>query len=326
MRRLKPIVAGMLCASAALAAPPEPFVIQGSGLGVSASTIGARLATVPPFQLAEFDPDPAKARRAFVDSVLVPELLYAKEAEAKKLDQQPAVQDRIREALRQAMSEALRAETLVKKPVMPEDVRAYFEANKSRFNTPRRIRIWRILVSDEALAKKIIAESKGTEGPLRWSAFAREHSLDKATNLRDGDLGFVRADGSTDTPRVRVNAALFAAVDPLAEGEILAEPLRDGSNFAVLWRRGSMPGVERTLEQEEASIRQVLERERLEKAQSELLASLKTQHVSAVQENLLEYVTVDGFGDVAARKRPGVVPRRPEAGAKPPAPGERGNR
>lgn len=326
MRRLTPLVALLLFASIAPALEPQAVVVKAGGSSIHGGEVAARLAKVPAFQLAEFGVDPAKARREFVDKVLVPELLYAKEAEAKKLDQQPAIQDRIREQLRQAMGEALRAETLAKKPVTAEEVRAYFETNKSRFNTPRRIRIWRILVGDEALAKRIIAESKGTDGPARWSAFAREHSLDKATHLRDGDLGFVRGDGSTDTPRVRVNAALFAAVDPLADGEILAEPLRDGPNFAVLWRRGSMAGVERSLEQEEASIRQVLERERLEKAQSELLSTLRTQHVSAVQENLLEYVTVDGFGDIAARKRPGVVPRRPAAGATRPAPGERGNR
>jgi peptidyl-prolyl cis-trans isomerase C len=326
MRTRAPLLALTLSASLALAGENEPVIVRAAEGTITASTVAKRLGEVPPFQLAELAVDPVLARREFVDKVLVPELLYAAEARARKLDARPAVQDRLRELLRQAMDQALREETLAKNPVTAEDVRAYFDANRERFDTPRRIRVWRIVVGDEALARRIIAEARGVDGPARWSAAAREHSLDKATHLRDGDLGFVRPDGSTDTPRVRVNAALFAAVEPLEDGEILPEPLRDGANYAVLWRRGSLPAVTRTLEQEEASIRSVLERERLEKARAKLLASLRTEHVGAVAENLLEYVTVDGFGDVAARRRPGVVPRRSASGAAPPKSGERGNR
>lgn len=325
MRRFAPL-AVLLSSGAALAAGGDAIVVRAGSATLDAATVARRLSAVPAYQLAALAAEPTKARRAFADQVLVPELLHAEEARARKLDQKPAVQDKLREILRQAMELELRRELEQKRPVTADEVKAYFDANRSRFETPRRIRIWRIVVKDEALAKKIIEEARGVDGPTRWSALAREHSIDKATHLRSGDLGFVRADGSTDTPRVRVNPALFAAVDGLKDGEILPEPLPDGPNFAVLWRRGSMPGVTRTLEQEEQAIRTLLERERLEKAQAELLASLRAKYVSGVQENLLEYVTIDGFGDVAARQRPGVVPRRSQAGATPPAPGERGNR
>jgi len=59
------------------------------------------------------------------------------------------------------------------------------------------------------LAKRIIAESQGAGGPARWRNFARDNSLDAATKLRDGDLGFVRPDGSTETPQLRVDPLAF---------------------------------------------------------------------------------------------------------------------
>ena len=100
--------------------------------------------------------------------------------------------------------------------------------------------MWRILTDDEALAKKILSESKGVDGIKRWSQFARDSSLDKATHLRNGDLGFIHADGNTDTPTLRVDPALFAAADKLRDGELAAEPIKEGTHFAVIWRRGSM--------------------------------------------------------------------------------------
>jgi len=277
----------LLSASSVFGEGAKPIAHVGPG-SISSEALTRRLATIPDFQRAALGDTPDKLKRAVLDTWLVPELLYAQEAERLQLSQRPNVRRRERELLRKAMDSELQAEIARQKPISAAEIQAYFEANRARFETPRRIHVWRILTDDEALAKKILAESKGSDGIARWSQFARESSLDKATHLRNGDLGFIHPNGDTDTPTLRVDPALFAAVDQLSDGELAAEPSKEGGHFAAIWRRGSMKAVTRTLAQETGSIRRVLERQRLEGARSELLTTLRGKYLSESHEALLE--------------------------------------
>jgi peptidyl-prolyl cis-trans isomerase C len=324
----------LLCASAFLvpgrsahADDKGEVVVTVGDSKLSVADIERRLRTVPVWQRGTLGTKPPEIRRHFVEKVLIPELLYAEEAKHRKLESDPAVHDRLRELLRQALENQLRETVASDSSVSADEVKAYYQQNLHRFHTPRRIKLWRILVGDEALAKKIISEVKGAgpEAAKRWTEHARQSSLDKATALRDGNLGFVHPDGQTEAPRVRVEPALFAAADKVKDGEIVAEPVKEGERWAVVWRRGSMEEVHRTLQQEEGAIRQVLKRKKLEDATSQLIDKLKKEQLKGVNEALLDYVEVDPYGDVGARKKPGVVPRG-AAGSPTPKPGERGTR
>jgi peptidyl-prolyl cis-trans isomerase C len=314
----------LLSAPAVFAADAKPIAHVGSE-AVSADSLAWHIARIPDFQRAALGDTPSKLKRRVLDTFVVPDLLYAEEAERLKLGERSTAQNRQRDVLRVAMDHELRRETNAKTPVTTDDVRAYFEANRSRFETPRRIHIWRILSDDEALAKKVIADSKAVDGIQRWSQYAREGSLDKATHLRNGDLGFVHPDGDTDTPTLRVDPVLFAAADPLKDGEIAAEPIKEGLHWAVIWRRGSMKATNRTLEQEQASIRQVLERQRVEQARDVLLGELRSKYVSALNEAALENVHFDSDG---LPVRDATLPpgHAAAAGSSVPEPGERGTR
>jgi peptidyl-prolyl cis-trans isomerase C len=282
-----PALCLLLGASAVFGADAKP-VAQVGTMNIPGEALTQRLRKIPEFQRAALADSPDQLKRRVLQTWLVPELRYAQEAARLKLEQRPSIQNRERELMRQAMDRALRAEVALKNPVTPGEIQAYFEANRGRFETPRRIHVWRILTDDEALGKRILSESKGVDGIKQWSQFARDSSLDKATHLRNGDLGFVHPDGNTDTPTLRVDPALFAAADKLSDGELAPEPIKEGSHFAVIWRRGSMKASNRTLAQEAGSIRQVLERQRLEQARDELLGALRSKYVSASNDALLE--------------------------------------
>jgi len=304
----------LLSAPAALGAGERPIAHVGPA-EISSEALTRRLRKIPDFQRAALADTPDKLKRQVLETWLVPELLYAQEAERLKLEQRPSVQSRKRELLRQAMERELRAQNALRNPLTASDIQAYFEANRSRFEAPPRIHVWRILTDDEALAKKILSESKGVDGIKHWSQFARDSSLDKATHLRNGDLGFIHADGNTDTPTLRVDPALFAAADKLRDGELASEPIKEGGHFAVIWRRGSMKPTSRTLAQETGSIRQVLERQRLDQARSELLTTLRSQYLSANHEQLLESFAFSPEG----------LPERPVAAARPAHPAAAGS-
>lgn len=325
----------LTCAGAAVAADEAPVVTVGE-TKLAGTELARRLSRVPEFQLARYADDPLKARHAYVEQVIVPELLYAAEARQRKLEDSPALRDRVRDVLREAVERALREEAQTATPVTAEEIKAYYDSNRARFETPARVRIWRIVVPDEARAREIIAQAKGSDGPKRWSQLARDHSTDKATALRNGDLGFVRPDGTTDAPRVKVAPEIVAAASKLADGALMEEPVREGEQYAVVWRRGSMPESKRSLEQEEPSIRQLLQRRRAEDARARLLESLKKDGLKEQHPELLEHIDTEAFGpppkrrpardkgEPTSRERPKAAPR-PNAKGKP-EPGEQGAR
>jgi len=256
--------------------------------------------------------------RRVLDEALIPELRASLEAKRRGLDKSPRLADREREILRRALERAVKEETLEKDPVTREQIRAYYEENRSKYEQPLRIRIWRILVRDQETAKKILQEVKKDGKPAKWSELARTNSIDKATSMRQGDLGFVRPDGSTDMPRVKVDPALYKAAAAVKDGEIVSTPVAENGKVAILWRRGSLAANKRTLEQEETSIRNILERKRADEAMEKLRTSLRTEHVRDENPEPLAALPEDLFGKKPKRARPLGSARIPALRSKPP--------
>lgn len=317
-----------LSTSLAAAGDDSPVVVRAGELSVSAAEVTRRWAAVgapaPATATASAEATGSASPRKFVESVIVPELVASLEAKQRGLDKGPKYADREREILRQGLDAALKAEALAEKPVTMAEIQAYFVENKARFEQPARIRIWRILLADEATAKSVLQEAKAAGSPAKWGELSRDKSVDKATNLRQGDLGFVHADGDTDAPRVRVDPALFKAAEAVKDGEFVPQPVQEGPRFAVIWRRGSLPAKSRTVEQEKESIKNLLERRRADDARSALITKLRAEFVKEEHPELLEQIPEGVFGNKMARPRPSLVPRRP--GLKLPQPTDNGLR
>jgi len=279
-------------------------------VGTSAITVAAieeRLRAVPDFQLAALSASSGDVRRHFLEEVMVRDALFAEGARARKLDQTTRARERIDQTLRSARIELLKAETVV----TPAEIAAFYGENRARFDSPERIAILRILCTSRDEAVRVLAEAKANGGPQRWTALARERSIDKATSLRGGALGFLAKDGSSSEPSIRADPALFAAARRVKDGEFVPEPVEEGTAYAVIWRRGSTPAVFRTLEQEASSIRQVLVRRKLEEGTRSLLKRLLADEKVEVHSDLVELIEVEPSGDLSPRKRPGLAPRRP---------------
>lgn len=311
----------------AAAAERDTQVVARSGNAViTVSALERRLTSLSSAERASLGGAPAEAPRRLLEQVLALELGAELEARARGLDKNAGFADRHREILRQAMDQELRNEAL-QRPVSAQEIGEFFEQQREHFEQPARIRIWRILVDDENAAQQILQEVKQAGDIATWSRLARERSIDTATRMRQGDLGFVRADGSTDVPRVRVDPALYQLVQGLKDGEIAPKPLAVAGKFAVLWRRGFLPQKVRALEQESDSIRRLLERRRVDELRQALLLELRKKSVRAERPELLELVAEGLVGETTAQ--PPLPERRPrpaEAGSEPPKPTERGLR
>jgi len=274
-----------------------------------ASAVEARLRSMPAFQRKAVGAD---VRRHVVEDVMVRDLLLAEEAARRGLEKKPGVRHRIDDALRRTLAAELGRE-IEAAGVPAADIERYYRAHVAEYQRPERIRLFRILVADEALARKIIGEVRGKDGLERWNRLARDHSLDASTKLRGGLLGFVGPNGHTSVPQLEVDPALHAAASKLKDGEVVPQPVKEGARFAVVWRRGTLPAVNRTLEDERDGIRKVLVRERLDARLAELVRELEKKHVRDVDPSPLEKLELPPApGASSAPRNPhGVAPVDP---------------
>lgn len=327
------IAAGTVCHSVVFADAGAPSDDASVAVKVGArvftvSDIERRLASVPSFQLRYFGKSREEIRRRFVEETLVKDALYVQGAEAEKLAELPEVTERVRGVFRSALIDKITAEAKEAGPITDEEVKAYYEANRSTYHAPPRVVIWRIVVATREEAQGVIDKVKTDLSPKKWNELAREVSLDKATSMRGGNLGFVEPNGATSDPNLKVDPALVTAVEKVKDGELVSEPVADDGKWAVVWRRQSMKAIDRPLEMEAPQIRLVLMRQRTDKRIAETLAELRKKYVTETNPDLLELLAVSGMGEVSPVKRPGTLPssRRPAAGSPVPKETPGGNR
>lgn len=275
-----------------------------------------RMRQMPAFMLKRYGSTSDEIKRRFLDEVLVREIVLTQGAIDQGLDKRADVDDKLKAILRSALYEQL------KKGISPElvsddEVKKFYDENADKFVAPRRLSIWRILVGSEPEAREILAEVKQGDDIKKWNQLAREKSLDKATSLRSGNLGFVSPDGTTAQPDVKLDVALFDAADKVKDGEIVPEPVKEGDKWAIVWRRQGMRAVTRTLESEASAIRTALADEKMRKAADDLLTSLRSQNVTEVHPELCDMLAVSDTGDIEKAKRPGVLPKPRNAQATP---------
>jgi peptidyl-prolyl cis-trans isomerase C len=284
----------------AVAERPDSVVATVGRSQLTTLDLERRLAALPAYQLAALGNSVEAAKRRYLEEVVVRELLLDQAAADEKLEQDPPVAQQVRAHLAEALVTELERGIERTRLVTDEQVRRAFETEEPSLETPRRLRVFRILVGDESEARKLIGEAQGTAGLTKWATLARERSLDKATNMRNGDLGFVRPDGSTDVPGLRVDPALFAAADRVADGALVPDPVRENDRFAVIWRRGSLPAERASFEQRAPAIRQRLVRQQLEKELSALVERLREERAELGNVALVDQVTVDPLRDFPA--------------------------
>lgn len=233
---------------------------------ITAGELEDKLAQVPPYQLQTFGKTPDEARRKFLETVLVPELLYVEGAEEKKLDRELPSEDLIRRARSTATIRAVRAQVPPASAITDDDVAKYYEANKNLYDTPERVQIWRVLFKTKAEAEQAIVQLKKDASVKAFTELARDKSLDKATAMRAGNLGFVSPDGTSNEAGVKVDPAVVAAARAVKDGELAPQPVPEADAFGVVWRRGTVPANKRPVAEVAPQIRETLYRERMEKA------------------------------------------------------------
>ena len=270
--------------------PSLPAVLRVGDARVTLAELQRRIDEVPRFQLESLGADEAQIRRAFAERVVARELLLAREANTRKLTETLPVKQLIDRSLVQALETAVRSSVV--EQVTDQVVTSYFNEHLVEFGQTQRILLFRLLVADRAAAQKLLEKARTIKDMSEWRALVRDHSLDQATRLRGGDLGFVRPNGDTDVPRVRTTRELFEAAAKVRDGQLVPEPIAEGSLFAVVWRRGSTAAVEARLEDHQASIRRSLVEARTRQQLEALVAERAKSEVKRFDMTLLDELSL----------------------------------
>jgi peptidyl-prolyl cis-trans isomerase C len=286
---------------------------------VTVGELEDRLAAIPPYQLGAFGSSREAIARGYLDQVLVRDLLLTTGAEQRGLDKQLPTSQLLTRALSSATLRKMGTPYPSAAAIPMDDVRRYYDEHHSRFDSPERINLWRILCKSREEALNVLDAARRDSSIAKYTELAREHSIDKATNLRGGNLGFVGPDGVSNEAGVNVDPGLVKAAQAVKDGELVATPVPEGSGFAVVWRRGTVPPNRRTLEESAAQIRAALFRERTESAEKKLIADLRAKNVSEVNVGLLGLIELRALdaGVSLARSPASVPPKTPPAASSP---------
>jgi peptidyl-prolyl cis-trans isomerase C len=284
-------------------------------IGSHAVTVGDledRMAKVPRYQLLTFGADADSIRRKFLNDVVAPDILYSVDAEAQHVDQRRVVQ----QALARAKAEAAKREVRMQAestPVSPDDVKQYYNAHLDTYVAPTRYGVWRILCKTREEAAAVLDAAKKKPTPENFTDLARVHSIDKATAMRGGNLGFVGLDGASNEAGLHVDPAIAKAASLVKDGELVAAPVAENAGgtpgFSVVWHRGTVGASTRTLEQVSGQIRDTISKNRGDDAVKNLIADLRAKNVHDENDSLLKSIDIaQGDGAIVPRKRTGQVP------------------
>ncbi len=290
---------------------------------VTAGELEDRLAGVPRFQLQTFGDSPDAIRMKFLQDVIVPEVLFARAAEEKKALDDIALEHARMRALSNATQRATR-ETLGRAAdVSMDEVRAYYTQHLDHYDTPERVAVWRILCRSREEAVSVLDSAKKDTTPTGFMQLARDHSLDKATSMRGGNLGFLGPDGTSNEAGLKADPAIVKAAQAVKDGELVPAPVAEGGYFSVVWRRGTVGAMKRSVDDVKEQIRDTLYKQKIEDAQKNLLVTLRERELKDYNPDLVNVIDLTATdGTITTRRRPGQVPPLGQipTGRPPPAP------
>src|ERR1019366_7339698 len=288
----------------------QVVVTVGLGRTITGGELEDRIAALPPFQRATFGADAAAVRRAFLEQVLVPETLESLGAEGDKLGEQQPTSYALERVRSQSVLRAIRARLGPESAIPIEDVEKYYDDNRARYDTPERLQIWRILCKTKEEAQTVLDAARKEPTPKEFGELAREHSIDKASNLRAGNLGFIAPDGTSNEPGLKVEVSIVHAAQGVRDGQLVSAPVPEGENYSVVWRKGPLAATRRTVDQVAAQICDTVWKTRVKEETDRLTTALRAAKVHDLDESLLATLgpTPSGDGGGAAPRGSAVAP------------------
>jgi peptidyl-prolyl cis-trans isomerase C len=217
-------------------------------------------------------------------------------------------QNAVQQLMKAEIDDKLPAESIPK----PE-IEKYYQDHLDEYVQPAMQRIGHVLVATEQEAKDLIAQAKSMD--LRaFRELARSKSLEEATKLRGGDLGYADAQGKArGEPEVKVPLPIVKAAFGLKTiGDVAPRPVKIDGGYSVVKLTGQRPASSRSLADVQDAIRVRLWRERRQQAIETLVTKLRAELAPEVHPELVDAIKLDD-GQPAGPSTPGPLPGHPAA-------------
>ncbi len=154
-----------------------------AGEEITQAEFDAFLQTIPREQRAYLSNPEAK--QYYLDQ-LISLYLFAKDGEEQKLDETPEFERILKNAKRDILAQLAMGETLKKVTVPEEEIKEYYEKNKTQFTKGATARAKHILVDSEEKCGEILKEIQS--GEKAFEVAAQEYST-CPSGQKGGDLG-----------------------------------------------------------------------------------------------------------------------------------------
>ncbi|MFH0948057.1 MAG: peptidylprolyl isomerase [Elusimicrobiota bacterium] len=210
-------------------------------------------------------------RKQYLDAMLEEKTVLVV-AKSQGIQNRPAVkkqlseiEKRLKDNYEKLESEIIMNELLKEKIVLGDsEVKDYYEKHKEEFEKPTELKVSHILLSTEEEAKKITERIKKNEA---FEKLAKENSVDKVTASKGGDLGFFRRRQYVK----EFEEAAFKLIKIGDISDIIKTPL--GYHIIKLTDRKQLKPQK--LEDVETEIKQVLQKEKMDKWLNEISKKYK---------------------------------------------------
>ncbi|GAC1393748.1 MAG: hypothetical protein NVSMB47_01580 [Polyangiales bacterium] len=265
----------------------DPVIARVGERAIHASAIRRALAGVPAFELAALGTTKLDILRRYVEEAIVHEELLADAARRHGALDDAHVRAQLRKALAGALVRKELAALGGREGVPRSEVDAYYQQHLAEYQTPERVRIAHLVVATKAEADALLAKVLADPTRESWSKLVAESSLDPNTKRTAGDLGFVSADGRSTEPKVIVPKPLADAAFALQDGEFAKAAVQTPAGWHVVWRRGHVPALVRSVEQEEPTIREVLFEHKQQATYKALVERLRGATPVQIDEELI---------------------------------------
>ncbi len=272
---------------------------------ITVGEFAERLADQSPYLRARYNTP--ERRREFLENMVRFELL-AQEAERRGLDELPEVQRLQKQMMIQQLMREQFEDRIQLDDITDEEVREYYEANRSEFHTPEQVRASQIRFTDRAKAQRVLTQLKDAPDDMDlWRRMAQENDTDPATRgARHGDLRFFSQDGSRGEGQDPIPAPVAEAAFGIQRiGQLHPELVEVDGAFYIVKLTGRRAALHRSLEEASRPIRNRLWRQKRETSVEELVTRLRTE--AEVEENpgVLEAVRIDApEGEMAGPLEP----------------------
>lgn len=183
---------------------------------------------------------------------LLAQQVLAKAAREQKLDEAPSYSRKLALVADELLATELLARTLKQRAVVtPEDLRRYYEANKSQYVTPAQVTLSRVQCDTEEAAREVLEKTHAGES---FATLAKTYSTDPQTREHGGQLGTPLVKGTQDIPGLGRAEGLLRAVWSAKPGDVLDQVYHTATGWQVVKVLQRTPRRQRPYEEVQARV------------------------------------------------------------------------